>query len=52
MGYMGYESYWIHADAPHLVALAPDQYVASEHDFHVVFAKPALRGEDNGTLLA
>jgi FkbM family methyltransferase len=42
MGYMGYESYWIHADAPHLVALAPDQYVISEHDFHVVFAKPAL----------
>ena len=52
MGYMGYEPYWIQADAPHLVAPAPEQYVTSEHDFHVVFAKPALRGEDNVILLA
>ena len=52
MGYMGYEPYWIQAETPHLVALAPDQYVASEHDLHVVFAKPALRGEDNVAPLA
>ncbi len=47
MGYMGYETYWIHAEAPHLVSLAPEQHVTSEHDFHVLFANPAWLGEDN-----
>ena len=52
MGYMGYEAYWLHAEAPHLVALAPTQYVASEHDFYVLFANPAWTGEDNVAPLA
>ena len=47
MGYLGYEPHWIQAEAPHLVALAPDQYVDSEHDLHVLFAKPGLLGEDS-----
>jgi FkbM family methyltransferase len=41
MGYMGYEAYWIQDEAPHLVTLAPAQYVASEHDFSMLFANPA-----------
>jgi FkbM family methyltransferase len=46
MSYMGYETYGIHAEAPHLVSLAPEQYVTSEHDFHVLFANPAWHGDD------
>jgi Methyltransferase FkbM domain len=46
MGYMGYEPYWLHDDAPHLVALAPEQSVSSEQDLHVVFANPTVLGED------
>jgi len=40
MGYIGYEAYGIQAEAPHLVALVPQQSVTSEHDFQVLFAKP------------
>jgi FkbM family methyltransferase len=46
MGYMGYATYWIQAEAPHLASLAPEQYVASDQDLHVLFANPAWRGED------
>ena len=46
MGYMGYEPYWLHDDAPHLVALAPEQSVPSEQDLHMVFANPTVLGED------
>jgi FkbM family methyltransferase len=46
MSYMGYETYGIHAETPHLVPLAPEQYVTSEHDFHVLFASPAWHGDD------
>jgi FkbM family methyltransferase len=52
MEYMGYEAYWIHAEAPHLVALAPAQYVTSAHDFYVLFANSAWLGEDNVAPLA
>ena len=52
MGYMGYEAYWVHAEAPHLIALAPTQSVASEHDFSVLFANSSWTGEDNVALLA
>ena len=52
MSYLGYEAYWIHAEAPYLVALAPAQYVASEHDCYVLFANPAWLGEDNVAPLA
>jgi len=45
MSYMGYETYDIQAEAPHLVSLAPEQYVTSEHDFHVLFANQAWLGE-------
>jgi FkbM family methyltransferase len=47
MGYMGYEAYWVHAEAPHLIALTPTQSVASEYDFSVLFANSAWTGEDN-----
>ena len=50
MGYMGYEPYWLHDDAPHLVALAPEHSVVSEQDVHVVFANPTVLGEDNVAL--
>jgi FkbM family methyltransferase len=52
MEYMGYEAYWLHAEAPSLVALAPTQYVTSAHDFYVLFANPAWLGEDNVAPLA
>ena len=47
MGYMGYEAYWVQAEAPHLIALTPTQSVASEYDFSVLFANSAWTGEDN-----
>jgi len=46
LGYMGYEPYWLQDEAPHLVALAPEQSVSSEPDLHVVFANPTVLGED------
>jgi len=46
MGYMGYEPYWLHDDAPHLVALTPEPSVSSAQDLHVVFANPTALGED------
>jgi FkbM family methyltransferase len=49
MSYMGYETYCIYAEAPQLVSLAPEQYVTSQHDFHMLFASPAFLGEDNAT---
>jgi FkbM family methyltransferase len=52
MAYMGYEAYWIRAEPPHLVTLAPAQYVTSEHDVSVLFANPAWLGEDNVPPLA
>lgn len=45
MSYMGYETYCIYAEAPQLVALAPEQYVTSQHDFHMLFANPLWLGE-------
>ena len=39
---MGYEPYWLQDEAPHLVALAPEQFVSSEQDLHVVFANPTV----------
>jgi FkbM family methyltransferase len=45
MSDMGYETYCIYAEAPQLVALAPEQYVTSQHDFHMLFANPAWLGE-------
>jgi FkbM family methyltransferase len=47
MSYMGYETYCIYAEAPQLVSLAPEQYVTSQHDFHMLFASPAFLGEAN-----
>jgi len=52
MGYMGYATYWIRAEAPHLVSLAPEQSVESDQDLHVLFANPAWLGEDNIVPLA
>jgi FkbM family methyltransferase len=52
MGYMGYEAYWIQDEAPHLVALAPAQSVASEHDFYVLFANSAWLGVNDIAPLA
>jgi FkbM family methyltransferase len=52
MGYMGYEAYWIQDEAPHLVALAPAQSVASEHDFYVLFANSAWLGANDIAPLA
>jgi hypothetical protein len=46
MGYMGYEAYWIQDEAPHLVALAPAQPMASEHDCYVLFANSVWLGEN------
>ena len=46
MGYMGYEPYWLQGEAPHLVALAPEQAVSSDQDLHVVFVNPTVLGED------
>jgi FkbM family methyltransferase len=45
MRYMGYEMYYIQVEPPHLVSLAPEQYVTSEHDLHVLFANQAWLGE-------
>lgn len=42
MGYMGYDTYWIRAEVPHLVPLAPDQYVESDNSLYVLFARPGL----------
>jgi len=46
MGYLGYETYVICAEAPHLEFLTPEQSVVSEQPFHVLFAKPAPPGAD------
>jgi FkbM family methyltransferase len=38
---LGYATYYIRAEAPHLVPLPPEQAVDSDRDLHVLFARPA-----------